>query len=125
MVTKKRRMSLPNQRTSDQGSVKTTCLSLLRSTFSISVFRPAKADFGTPPFEALRQNRGFYQCSAPCRRRRPNHGHSFTSQRDESGGAGFRSKARGRRLRCEDASRPNSFATCPLNVPSPGAAEAI
>src|SRR6266700_7646340 len=51
MATKKRRTSLPNQRTSAQGSVKTTCLSLLRSTFSISLFRPAKADFGTRPWK--------------------------------------------------------------------------
>src|SRR6266496_6864780 len=86
MVTKKRRTSLPNQHTSAQGNVNAACLSLLRSTFSISLFRPAKADFGRPPFEALRQKNGFYQCSAPCRRRRPNHGHRFTLQGDGSGG---------------------------------------
>src|SRR5438874_12130726 len=51
MATKKRRTSLPHQRASAQGSVKTTCLSLLRSTFPISLFRPAKADFGTRPLK--------------------------------------------------------------------------
>src|SRR6266542_1034442 len=89
MVTKKRRMSLPNQHTSAHGSVNAACLSLLPSTFSISLFRPAKADFGTPPFEVPRQKHGFYQCIAPCRRRGLNRGRRFTLQRDGSGAGDF------------------------------------
>ena len=47
---------------------------------------PGKGGLRDPPFEALRQKDGFYQCRAPCRRRRPNHGHCFTLQRDGAGG---------------------------------------
>src|SRR5437016_3287193 len=53
-------MTRPSKRTSAQGSAKTTCLRLLSSTFSITLFPSASADSGHP-FEALRQKHALCQ----------------------------------------------------------------